>query len=843
MSPTTECEGAGAAPLQWLQENLQGAWAIAHAGPVLVADTDARYGSASTHFAMVTHDRLNDSNVLRAFSTIVDGMAGSPAQAAKAMSALTKQVPVMLEARCYAAPNGIQDLPQILACGYYGRVACSNFKAGEGSPYGVFLERMQWLQLKVIEATNRSAITQFGQVIEEGEKTGFKLDERIRERLRMAGRDLLPTPSAVIAAVGIGCQSEPNVYPLHRTPFVNFVRGIDAAFWESGRSFVQPTTASKQVLYLVHTRAFLADTAKKLSLSVLPCDRSPIVAPWYASMVLGARAYAATVAHVLTEKEPRPINTNVEFTQFSLMSMAAGADSSVPDTMESLFNSKSKSMYTKTDAQDGQWWTLLRTTLSATTVSEAHAVGANLVRVADTATQSGDTAILAVCQNAALLCVLMHTQTGMAVVGLSDPSMQSDDIANFPVAQLLLTASDPVCGQNAIDLIMATYSGTCDLERLASNDLAFTAIDRQEEAWTREVMSRVEAGVLAGEHHDTPSQVCNDAVANKFCGALRAVGMEWVRKIREAGEDGRPVSEIKSGAHATTLWAKDVERTLQRMGTCQSAQHSDEWMRASFDIARVMERNRDWAGEPALITSPIDYQGSNAVHTQHEALKDEAYLRLNFRMQTEHALHNSRRAGLWDQNNTLILAAWLSTPDGVKVFSRVLSERESSARLFTPGWREEIERTGADSVVDSALEFERALHARNVAAAAEGGVLPSISRHSSLRSRAAAVSNGPLRFEASVVGALDESTSAALGRLREMSSNVAAHDKIKVNALPFMHGCSVAVVALPPPEAVAATLAEKQSKLVEQRWPGRNALMQRLAKFKDTARAAGGDGP
>jgi hypothetical protein len=580
-------------PLTWLQENLQGAVAIAKAGPVLRAEMDTRYGSASTHFAMVSHDRLNRPEVLKAFGDVADGIAGSPARAKAALNTLIKQVPMLLQASTYAAPNGIQDLPQILACGYYGRIACNSFSATEGSPYATFLQRMHWLQLKVIEATNRGTINMFRTQLEEAEKTGFKLDERIQQRLRNAGRDLLPTAAAVVAAVGIGVQSSPNVYPIHRTHFVNYVRGVNAAFWDSGRSLVQPTTASKQVLYLVHTRAFLADTADQLALAVLPCDRSPIVAPWYASTVLGARAYIATVAHVLTEKENHVINTNVDFTQFSLMSMAAGADSSVPDTMESLFISKSKSMYSKTDAQDGPWWTLLRTTLSGTSVGEAYAVGANLVRIADHAVQQGDTAILSTCQNAALLCVLMHTQTGMAIVGLHNPEGLGDSIETYPVTGLLLTAQDPVCNQNALDVIMATYSGTCDLERLASNDLAFTAIDRQEEAWTREVMSRVEAGVFAGEQHDTPAEVSNDRVANHFCMALRALGLEWARMVRERTPEGTAVQEIKAGAHATTLWAADVERTLQRIGTCQSAMHSDEWMRASFDIAKVMERHRE----------------------------------------------------------------------------------------------------------------------------------------------------------------------------------------------------------------------------------------------------------
>ena len=190
-------------PLQWLQENLQGTSAIAKAGPVLRADMDTRYGSASAHFAMVAHDRLNSPEVFKAFGVIADGLAGTPAQAAKAMWALTKQAPQLLDASTYAVPNGIQDLPQILACGYYCRIAGTGFKATEGTPYATFLQRMHWLQLKVIEATNRGVIGEFDQVIDSGESANFFLDERIQQRLRNAGRDLLPTPSAIIAAVGI----------------------------------------------------------------------------------------------------------------------------------------------------------------------------------------------------------------------------------------------------------------------------------------------------------------------------------------------------------------------------------------------------------------------------------------------------------------------------------------------------------------------------------------------------------------------------------------------------------------------------------------------------------------
>ena len=71
-------------------------------------------------------------------------------------------------------------------------------------------------------------------------------------------------------------------------------------------------------------------------------------------------------------------------------------------------------------------------------------------------------------------------------------------------------------------------------------------------------------------------------------------------------------------------------------------------MRASFDITKVMERNVEYAGEPALIESPIDFKSHNAVSTRADASKDEAYLRMHFRLHTEHALHNARRGGLWD---------------------------------------------------------------------------------------------------------------------------------------------------------------------------------------------------
>ena len=77
--------------------------------------------------------------------------------------------------------------------------------------------------------------------------------------------------------------------------------------------------------------------------------------------------------------------------------------------MRALFSARSKSMYTCAPTQSGPWWVLLRATLSALTIDAGGRPGQKLLVVARTMPH--------VARNVAMLCVLMHTQTGMRVVG------------------------------------------------------------------------------------------------------------------------------------------------------------------------------------------------------------------------------------------------------------------------------------------------------------------------------------------------------------------------------------------------------------------------------------------
>lgn len=810
--------------LSWLQTSLCGTAHVAMAGPVIRADLDERYGSASAHLGMILSDQLDFEDQLDALGSLISHVAGSAELAGSALKTLVKKVPAFLDADLFATPNGLYDVPQLVATAYYGRTASSSFKAGTGSEYHKFLNRMQWLLMKVQEAHLRNEIDAFDTFIDEGVASDFAITSRNAERLHAAGRDLMPCTTGVLAAVAPGVPTGERAYPIGETNFINFVRGIDRALWDSGRSLVQPATSTRQARYLVHMRHFMGDTAERLALGVLPCDRMPIVAPWYASMVLGARAYAVAVAHVATLDSDRPIESTVDFTTFSLMAMAAGGDTGVPSPEETLFNAKSKSMYVRTEAQDGPWWVLLRATLSGFPLSDALSVANRLVTL--------PSSVENVTQTAAMLCTLMHTQAGMAIVGYRVAGKSGIDA--YPVAKKLVDARDPMCGQNAIDVVMATYSGTTDLERLASDDLAFTAIDRQQEAWTQELIQRYPEGTFGDPFDSSVESVSHNEVALGFCHALREVGMVWARE--------------------PLLHALNV-RTLQRASTAQAAVHCSAWLSTTFDFSKALEMHmQDTLAQPPLIRSPIDYTSTNALDTRINARDDEAYMRAHFRLQTEHVLHNSRRSGLWMPGNHLVIAAWLSTAPapsdtkpGIHVFARVVTSHTlptAYGQLLDADWRVNVERRGDDGVVDAALEFERALHARNVEAQSEASatdtpdapkirpVMPELHAHSAVRARVASVATGPRRFDINVVPELDTRTTTALQRVRDAVRSPVAREKVMISATPFAHGSSVAIISLPYADGdQLGGPTEHQGRLVSQRWPGQADLRARLAKF------------
>ena len=820
-------------PFQWLQDNLATTSAIANAGAHLRADRGERYGSASMHLAMNAYNQLNEPGEVEKLGELVSAISGQPGVAAARMKLLLQQVPVLREAPVYSAPNAISDLPQILATAYFGRVACANFSAEEGSNYQTFLHRMQWLQLKVRETWNRDDMANIDAVISAGATKGFTLEPRILQRLQHAGGDLMPTPSSVVAAVGVGMPQPPSnrAYPLGDERFLNYVKGIDTALWKSGRLVVPPSTSTTNTRYLTHMRTFLTDTADRLALGVLPCDRVPIVSPWYATTVLAVRQYAAAVSRAVSENADRPIESPVDLTLFSLMSMAAQKGDDMPCPTDTLFSAKSKSMYTKSEAQDGPWWVLLRATLSGISPQDAAEVSRRLMLVPDNLAET--------VQTAALMCVMMHTQTGQAIIGYKIPKAEGIDA--FPVAKRLLKVRDPVCGQNALDMVMATYSGTADLTRLASNDLAFTDVARQGEAWSQELEARVDAADLeALPSREVPVQVSHDEISARFCAALRAVGMQWL-----ANEDAAATNGDEAPAPGDLSQA-EAWRTLERIGTAQASQHCKEWMCVAFDFARALEERMQKQAQPPLIASPIDYKSANAIGSRISARDDEAYMRMHFRMQAEHALHNARRGGMWGKGHQLILAAWVSCAapstaaldrkeHGLRLFARVISETtmDEGAGLLPTGWREAVERRGDDSVIECALQFERALHARNAQTDAMQEAMPMLPRSSAMRVHVCGIASGPARFDAAIVPTLDTQSATALSRLRKHTAVASQQNEVLVSTTPFTHGCAVAVVGVPPP---SDEVAVEMPRLVEQKWNGRNALLERLAAFRSAGK-------
>lgn len=813
----------------WLQNTLIGTCAIANAAVPSRNDGDEKYGSASTHLAMVMHDYLADDAHLQQLGSFVHAVAGAPASAACALKRLLLQAPVFASPGTFAVPNGMFDVPQILATAYFGRTADAAFSAEAGTPYRQFLSRMQWLLVRVQDLACRAELDTIEAVIDHATTGDFALEPRILQRVENAGRDLMPTPAGVIAAVGVAVSTSDVAYPLGNARMINFVNGIDAALWSSARTFAHPGSATKQTLYLVHMRNFLADASQRLAQAVLPCDRVPVIAPWYANIVLGARTYAACVAHALTRSTSSPIRSSADFTLFSLLAMADGAGDAVPSPTRSLFSARSKSMYLRTDKQDGAWWVLLRATLSGAPLADAARVAERLVAVPETHEQLAKTA--------SLLCVLMHTQAGMAIVGHKVRSCNGTD--EYPVAKRLVHVVDPVHRQNAIDIVMSTYTGTCDLNRLASDDLAFTDIARQQEAWTRELTLRVQTGVLPAMGYETPTQVSNDGVAVDFCRALRSVGMEWVSLLR-----GRASPLWSAGADsddataATDARLGDGIRSLRRMGTSPAALHCEEWLRAAFDIAKELEAyEQDREGGRPLIKSPIAYASPMALGSRAAARDDEAYLRLHFRMQAENALHNSRHAGMWVPGHHMVICAWLSTPTTafektVSVFARALtphslSDATSQALLLTPEWREEVEQRGHDSVVDAALEFERAL-AQYVHT--EGATVVALPRHSARRARDAAIAEGPSRFDPTMVPALDAPTAAALAPVREAAADAKQGDRVMISATRFDHGVSTCIVSMPLHDD-ARSPPDDLDRLVDCQWPSKDGLLARIAAF------------
>ena len=861
--------------MKWLEQNLRFAGYTARAGPATKANGE-RYGSASCHLAMALYDVFTDNasegvdgaplNDLRRLMGTIGHQ--SAAVARKQLQELVTAVPALLEAPLFAAPSGMHELPQILAAAWYARVKTEGFIP----EYERFLQRMHWLLLTVQAewASDQSrdvvdldrVLEQIGDVQNTDE---LELRDSIKTRLHKTGRLLLPTPAAIVAAVGVTNETPVGA----QDALVAFVRGVHEAFVKPGAGLTEAKADSPlQAQYLLHLNTFLADAAPQLATAVLPCDRTPIVAPWYASIVLATRTYAHALAIALAvPKVEDP--TGVMFTLFSLETLAAeGVEEMLsPDVpeerrplalrpMRALFSARSKSMYTCAPTQGGPWWVLLRATLSGLTTEQADDLAQKLLVVARTMPH--------VARNVAMLCVLMHTQTGMRVVG-ARTERGSRELANFPVAALIARVKDPSNGQTPLDVLMTTVSGTSDLPSLASDDLAFNANgqERQERAWVQELALRVE-GVTAPRPppRSTASAAKVEQTVGNFCDAMRAIGLDWLNDcLREQhevaregeGEEGEAMDADAPGeAVPLAIAVVDAEMlgTLCRVAQSHATLHCAPWLSAAFALACALEdfyQARDGGGlaEPPLIRSPQS-AAIDAI-TAADVRKDEAWLRTHFCYLAEQALHSARVGGMWAAGAHLVLVAWVSTApsapngpdleadeDGVRLFARAITphtvrevDNEAvDARLLTPNWRRSVEAHGWDSVVECAREFERALHARNVralwlhdeaierqraiAADAEVAIeppalepprMPAVPPSGLERYRAAAKATGPGRLDKGGVASLDEASDVALQRFRERVQETDAHDGILVCATGYAHGAAVAVVAVPSSEA------------------------------------------
>ena len=872
--------------MKWLEQNLRFAGYTARAGPAIKANGE-RYGSASCHLAMALHDVLTDDHSegfdgsprasLRSFVTSMGHE--QPAVARQAMRTLVQDVDALREAPLFAAPCGMHELPQILATACYAREAPAGFMP----EYRRFLQRMHWLLLAVqAEWVSNQAndVVDLKPLLERigdpaTDVDEFDLQVRVMTRLHATGRLLMPTPAAVIAAVGVSDKP-----PLgSNDAFVTFVRAVHEAFMgESGEGLTElAADAPPQAQYLMHLNTFLAEAAPQLATAVLPCDRTPIVAPWYASLVLSARAYAHAIAIVLAVpnvEEP----SGVAFALFSLLTLAdEGVEQmlspNVPSAlrplalrpMRALFSARSKSMYTCAPTQSGPWWVLLRATLSALTIAAADDLAEKLLVVASKMPH--------VARNVAMLCVLMHTQTGMRVIGTrTDPKKR--ELANFPVAELISRVKDPSNGQTPLDVLMTTMSGTSDLPSLASDDLAFNAgaLERQEHAWMQELALRVEGVALPEAPAASPAASEIDRTVGNFCDAMRAIGVDWLEGCVRTN-DGNQVGEVESLDEAVPrkLAVADGEMlgTLCRVAQSHATLHCAQWLSVSFALACALEEfyqagDKGGLAEPPLIRSSQSI-ATDAI-TASDVRKDEAWLRTHFCYLAEQALHSARVGGMWAAGAHLVLAAWVSTvslspdaseadpdDDSVRLFARAITphtvrdvDNEAvDARLLSAEWRHSVEAHGWDSVVECAREFERVLHARNVLAQWQHSQtsessepdtpprVPAVLASGIERHRAAAKATGPGRFDKASVASLDTATDVAMLRFRERVQEAHAHDGILVCSTGYAHGAAIAVLAVPSTENdLEHERRHRRSNIAPSKQATERArLLSRLARF------------
>jgi len=885
--------------MEWLDNFLQFASGAAAAGPPIKASGE-RYASVSCHLAMALHDALRDADHPAAVAAWLAELANAVGHtdveiARAALRDLVLGVPFLCNSAAFQAPNGLYDLPQILATAHWGRHAED---VGFVPAYKRLLQRLNWLLLTIktewvrggsVDPTPESIVAL---VAAERPSDDFAVPARLAVRLVAMGRDLMPSPIAVVAAVGVDYEA-----PTDSVPFAAFVAGVHAALVNDPGRTVLSNDSTAQGQYLVHMNRFLSDSGERLAMAVLPCDRVPIVAPWYASIVLGTRAYAHVLARQLGALRGQTIDTRVRFTLFSLLTIA---DESLEDELHgelaeelqvsslrpvtSLLSSRSKSMYVPSGAQDSEWWLLLRATLSGITVAEADEVAEALLVAAAGAP--------AVARNAVLLCVMMHTQTGMRIAG-HQPDARAAWPKSFPLAALVRRVVDPVSRQTPLDLLAATYSGTLDLDALASDDLAFNAPaqPRMAHAWTQYLDACCYSVELPDEPVGDEAHIAG--TVQRFCDALRAVGMDWIDVCLDAAPDpdADPAEQLDEAIAATP---DEMRGALHRVAAASSTLNCGAWLGVAFHLSFKLEQRARIEGERALIRSPLwrDWAAKTTRdgYTGDDVLKDEAWLRTHFCYLAEQALHSARNGGLWSAGNHLVLVGWLSTDrwqadeekkdHGVRLFARAITNHTvrateplvNQARLITPERQRSIVRSGWDSIVECARLFERELHACTAretdahaeradaarvawAAAREAAAgdpdqamlaaspaetpalpppaLPIVLRSSAARAHAGAIACGPGRFEKDSILALDAASDAAMHRLRVRCQDRASHRQILTCSTDFAHGACVAVVAIAcdDDDIRHARETERRGHLPSKRAKADATLLARVARF------------
>jgi hypothetical protein len=790
--------------LEVIGKLLDSAVDAATAGDVVSVETGTRYGGASAHFAMALSQKyIEDMKVRDAIVAAIDGISSMDAvEAVKAMKLFVKQSRLFVNPSRFESPNGVPDASAIFLATHFARVATEEFDATELSAYAACVHRLNWLVVTALELYSRGSFTVATLLrrIDNDSRTDFKLPDRIEYRLQQSGRSLFPTPAAITAAVGVGKSCKKLSFPLGYQNAINFVRGINTALWDLNTTVERPSGASTQALFLRHILLFLGnDVSQRLECGLFPCDRMPMVAPWYASFVLAIRAYAALVCYVLTTRTPceTPVSSNSALTKFVLLSLASGCDSIV-HPCSSLFDAPTKSMYTPMNNQDPRWWVLLRAALSGMTDEDSLDVARHMVGL------SQRHEIKLQIRTIVALCAMMHTRSGMLIFGMmSDPTSDPNDIASYPLASLVMDWTDPVLGQNVLQLLTNFNSGSCDYEFLATHDIAFTNIDAQERAWTREFDIR-----RMDESKPVPEPTFSleaDPVVGVFTGAIHAIAVKWLDRLRTIGEFPGRVEK------------SEAERTLQVVSSSTGLLHCAPWVRNAFKIARGLELVYMARGDASLISVPLP-KGV-------DGLEEAAWMRLNLRQQTENVLHASRRACHWSTSNKIVVVAWLATEGSVSpltTFARILRghDAEDATQLLKNGWRSRVSESGDDAVVCCALEFERSLQR----AIQSSCIRPRISDGSVFRSTVEAILSDYKRFE---LPCIDEASKATVSLVTDATANSKHAEKTYVFRQPFSHGCVVSLVSIP---SVAPRAQE--GRLVPLRWSDGEELIRALTMFE-----------